>query len=54
MAELELAVELTDMVGDYPYPSVLIDGTDVMGGTTTGPSAARRLDLLTADTSAPR
>ncbi|WP_412537877.1 alkylmercury lyase [Longispora sp. K20-0274] len=47
LAELGLPVEFTELVGDYPSPSVLVDGVDVMGGPVDG-SAACRLDLPTA------
>ncbi|MGY0232010.1 hypothetical protein [Longispora urticae] len=46
LAELDPPVPFTELVGDYPSPSVLVDGTDVMG--TTGSGAACRLDLPTA------
>ncbi|MEV0726603.1 alkylmercury lyase family protein [Micromonospora purpureochromogenes] len=44
---LPLAVA-TEVVGDYPSPSILINGVDVMGGIGEG-SAACRLDLPTGE-----
>ncbi|MBQ0897039.1 alkylmercury lyase family protein [Micromonospora sp. U56] len=44
---LPLAV-VTEVVGDYPSPSILVNGVDVMGGTGDE-SAACRLDLPTGD-----
>lgn len=44
---LPLAV-VTEVVGDYPSPSILVNGVDVMGGTGDD-SAACRLDLPTGD-----
>ncbi|MGW5666358.1 alkylmercury lyase family protein [Micromonospora sp. NPDC003776] len=44
---LPLAV-VTEVVGDYPSPSILVNGVDVMGGTGDG-SAACRLDLPTGE-----
>lgn len=46
LAEAGLPVEIVEVVGDYPSPSVLIDGVDVMGDAGTGPAC--RLDLPTA------
>lgn len=49
LAELGLPAEVvTEVVGDYPSPSVLVNGVDVMGGAGGG-SAACRLDLPTAE-----
>ena len=48
MAELGLSPVVVERVGDYPSPSVLIDGADVMGGGD-GPAACR-LDLPSVDT----
>lgn len=43
---LDLSVEIQEHAGDYPSPTVLVDGTDVMGEPTTqGPAC--RLDLPT-------
>jgi hypothetical protein len=48
MAGLGLPTQVTELVGDYPSPSVLIDGVDVMGATgDSGPAC--RLDLPTAE-----
>jgi hypothetical protein len=49
MAELGLQPEVTELVGDYPSPSVLIDGVDVMGRSNAGGVAACRLDLPTGE-----
>ncbi|WP_346536322.1 alkylmercury lyase family protein [Micromonospora sp. DPT] len=38
----------TEVVGDYPSPSILVNGVDVMGGTGDGPAACR-LDLPTGE-----
>jgi len=48
LANLGLPPEVAELVGDYPSPSVLVNGVDVMGGTGDG-SAACRLDLPTAE-----
>lgn len=47
LADLGLPATVVERVCDYPSPSVLIDGFDVMGG---GDAAACRLDLPTVDT----
>ena len=48
LAELGLPAELVvERVGDFPSPSVLVDGVDVMGSGGAG-MAACRLDLPTA------
>lgn len=39
---------VTEVVGDYPSPSILINGVDVMGGSGAG-AAACRLDLPTGE-----
>ncbi|WP_435586006.1 hypothetical protein [Micromonospora aurantiaca (nom. illeg.)] len=39
---------VTEVVGDYPSPSILVNGVDVMGGSGDG-SAACRLDLPTGE-----
>ncbi|MBC9001728.1 alkylmercury lyase family protein [Micromonospora aurantiaca (nom. illeg.)] len=44
---LPLAV-VTEVVGDYPSPSILVNGVDVMGGIGEG-SAACRLDVPTGE-----
>jgi hypothetical protein len=47
LADLGLPSTVIERVGDYPSPSVLIDGVDVMGAGD-GPAACR-LDLPTVD-----
>ncbi|WP_230394014.1 hypothetical protein [Plantactinospora alkalitolerans] len=47
LADLGLPPEVTKLVGDYPSPSVLINGVDVMGRSADG-VAACRLDLPTS------
>jgi len=47
LAGLGLPPVVVERVGDFPSPSVLVDGVDVMGGGE-GPAACR-LDLPTAD-----
>jgi hypothetical protein len=46
LAELGLPPEVTELVGDYPSPSLLINGADLTG-RSTGSVAACRLDLPT-------
>lgn len=48
LAERGLPLSVTETVGDYPSPSVLVDGVDVMGTPAEG-SASCRLDVPTAD-----
>lgn len=49
LADLGLpAAMVTEVVGDYPSPSILVNGVDVMGGNGDG-SAACRLDLPTGE-----
>ena len=48
LAELGLPPDVVEVVGDFPSPSVLVDGVDVMPGSGDG-AAACRLDLPTAD-----
>jgi hypothetical protein len=48
LADLGLPGVVTELVGDYPSPSVLINGLDAMGGTGDG-SPACRLDLPTPE-----
>jgi alkylmercury lyase-like protein len=48
LAELALPREVTELVGDYPSPSVLIDGVDVTGAAVDAAPACR-LDLPTAE-----
>ncbi|WP_425784738.1 hypothetical protein [Micromonospora sp. DT227] len=39
---------VVEVVGDYPSPSILVNGVDVMGGSGDG-SAVCRLDLPTGE-----
>lgn len=39
LAEADLTATLTEVIGDYPSPSVLVDGVDVTGGDPTGAPA---------------
>ncbi|RZU78063.1 alkylmercury lyase-like protein [Micromonospora kangleipakensis] len=49
LADLGLPLSVvSEVVGDYPSPSILVNGVDVMGGTG-GDSAACRLDLPTGE-----
>ncbi|WP_435585988.1 organomercurial lyase [Micromonospora aurantiaca (nom. illeg.)] len=49
LADLGLApAVVTEVVGDYPSPSILVNGVDVMGGSGDGPAACR-LDLPTEE-----
>lgn len=48
LADLGLPAVVTEVVGDYPSPSILVNGVDVMGGTGDGPAACR-LDLPTGE-----
>jgi len=46
--ELGLAVRVVELVGDYPSPTVLVDGVDVMTGAVgVQPASACRLDIPT-------
>jgi hypothetical protein len=47
LAELGLPPDVVERVGEFPSPSVLVDGVDVMQGG--GGTAACRLDLPSAD-----
>ena len=49
IAELEQPVTVIERVGDYPSPTVLIDGVDVTGAAATEGVGSCRLDLPTAD-----
>jgi hypothetical protein len=50
LADLGLpTTQVTEVVGDYPSPSVLIDGVDVLRRTGVDESAACRLDLPTVE-----
>ncbi|MEC4017102.1 organomercurial lyase [Streptomyces sp. H27-D2] len=46
LAELGLPLSFTEVVGEYPSPTVLVEGVDVMGGAGEE-QAACRLDLPT-------
>jgi hypothetical protein len=48
LADLGLQPNVVELIGDYPSPSVLIDGVDVTG-RSAGSVAACRLDLPTAE-----
>jgi hypothetical protein len=39
LAELGLPLNVTELVGDFRSPSVLVDGVDVTGADTDGPAA---------------
>jgi hypothetical protein len=39
LAELGLPLNVTELIGDYRSPSVLVDGADVTGADTDGPAA---------------
>jgi hypothetical protein len=47
LAEAEVDVEVMEAVGEFPSPSILIDGRDVMGEAWAG--AYCRLDVPTRD-----
>jgi hypothetical protein len=49
LADLGLPHEVTELIGDYPSPSVLINGVDVMGRSAADGVAACRLDLPTRE-----
>lgn len=38
LAQEGLAVEFTEVIGDFPSPSVLVDGVDVTGADPDGPA----------------
>src|SRR5215471_2144113 len=44
--ELELAADVTEAEGDFPSPTIFVNGTDVMGAQA-GTGAFCRLDLPT-------
>ncbi|MBM0224375.1 organomercurial lyase [Micromonospora sp. ATA51] len=48
LVDVGLPAVVTEVVGDYPSPSILVNGVDVMGGTGDGPAACR-LDLPTGE-----
>ena len=41
--------DIVELVGDYPSPTVLVDGLDVVTGRQLTPGACCRLDLPTTD-----
>jgi hypothetical protein len=50
MASLDLPDTVIERVGDYPSPTILIDGVDVMTGDTEAPRGhACRLDVPTRE-----
>ena len=50
LAEAGLTAPVIEKVGDYPSPTVLIDGQDVMGDSGVAPEvAACRVDTPTRD-----
>ena len=48
LADLGLPKQVVELVGDYPSPSVLVNGVDVMRPGAGDESASCRLDLPTA------
>jgi hypothetical protein len=49
LRRLGLDVEVRERIGDYPSPTILVDGVDVMTGRRdTPPVRACRLDVPTA------
>ena len=48
LAELELDVAFDDNEGEYPSPTILVNGEDVMGAPASQ-AAACRLDVPTRD-----
>jgi hypothetical protein len=48
LAQSGLRAEIEDLVGDYPSPTLLVDGRDVTG-RRLGECSACRLDLPTED-----
>jgi hypothetical protein len=46
--EAGVQAEVEELAGDYPSPTILVDGVDVMGGPG-GPGPACRLDLPTEE-----
>lgn len=50
LRRLDLDLPVREQVGDYPSPTILVDGVDVMTGRRGTPSGqACRLDLPTAE-----
>ena len=46
LAQLELDTPIVELDGDYPSPSILVDGGDVMGAPAS-PQRSCRLDVPT-------
>lgn len=49
LADLNVTRDVIERVGDYPSPSVVVDGLDVVTRQRLEPGAACRLDLPTRD-----
>lgn len=47
LRETHVAVHFEDAEGPYPSPTLLVDGVDVVTGTTPTPDTCCRLDLPT-------
>jgi hypothetical protein len=47
LAELDLTLEVEELVGDYPSPTVVVDGLDVVTHEPPRPGPSCRLDLPT-------
>jgi hypothetical protein len=47
LADLDLAVDVKEQVGDYPSPTVLVDGLDVVTNEAPRLGPSCRLDLPT-------
>jgi hypothetical protein len=48
LADARITAPVEELVGDYPSPTILIDGRDVVTGAPPGSCACCRLDLPTA------
>jgi hypothetical protein len=48
LADLGLSVGVVERVGEYPSPTVLVNGNDVTGAPTTAGIGSCRIDLPTA------
>jgi hypothetical protein len=49
LQRLGLVIQVRERVGDYPSPTILVDGVDVMAGTAgVPPTPACRLSVPTA------
>jgi hypothetical protein len=50
LGRLGLAMEVQERTGDYPSPTILVDGVDVMARSAGGPTIqACRLDVPTVE-----